>query len=254
MPTAVVTGATKGIGAAIATALARCGYDIVGVARSGKDLEATRAEIEREGVRFTGHPVDLADPDATEDLADRLASGGDDIAVLVNNAGAGVGPRDLVDTSPEDLRRIMRLNVVAPYVLVRALAPRLAASGRGRVVNIGSAAGSHRMPPHTTSAAYAAAKGAVAGLTRQTARLLRLLAGQGIAVNAVLPGDVLTEAGREWFDGLTDEERAVVLARVPRGALTTSEEVAHAVAALCAPDAGGTVGAAVEVNSGAWIR
>lgn len=251
MPTAVVTGATKGIGAAIATALARGGYDIVGVARSGEDLEATRADIERQGVRFTGHPVDLADPDATEALANELVSGGEDIAVLVNNAGAGVGPRDLVDTSPEDLRRIMRLNVVAPYVLVRALAPRLAASGRGRVVNIGSAAGSHRMPPHTTSAAYAAAKGAVAGLTRQTARLL---AGQGIAVNAVLPGDVLTEAGREWFDGLTDEERAVVLARVPRGALTTSEEVAHAVAALCAPDAGGTVGAAVEVNSGAWIR
>jgi NAD(P)-dependent dehydrogenase (short-subunit alcohol dehydrogenase family) len=107
------------------------------------------------------------------------------------------------------------------------------------------------MPPHTTSAAYAAAKGAISGLTRQTARLL---APSGITVNAVLPGDVLTEAGRDWVEGLTTVERESVLGRVPRGMLTTAEEVAQVVVSLCDPGAGGTVGASVEVNSGAWIR
>jgi NAD(P)-dependent dehydrogenase (short-subunit alcohol dehydrogenase family) len=236
MATAVVTGATKGIGAAIAVALARAGYDVVGIARSGSGLAAMASLVQVHDVRWT---------------AARILEVGEGLEILVNNAGAGVGPRALGDTSLEDVRRIMRINVVAPYLLTAALAPRLAASGRGRIVNIGSAAGSHRMPPHTTSAAYAAAKGAISGLTRQAARLL---APSGITVNAVLPGDVLTEAGREWFEGLTTAERESVIGRVPRGRLTTAEEVAQVVVSLCHPDAGGTVGASVEVNSGAWIR
>jgi 3-oxoacyl-[acyl-carrier protein] reductase len=218
----------------------------VGVARSSTDLIAMSPAIEAYGVRYTSEPTDLAEPAEVEALAARLLAREDELRVLVNNAGAGVGAASLLETSPDQLRRILRLNVVAPYLLIRALAPRLA-----RVVNIGSAVGSYRIPPYTTSAAYSAAKGALGGLTRQAGRLL---AAEGVAVNAVLPGDVLTAAGTEWFESLTDEERAGVLARVPRGALTSVEEIAHAVVALCADDAAAIVGVSLDVNSGAWIK
>ena len=172
MATAILTGATKGIGAGIATALARAGFDIVAVARSSADLEALAPAIEEHGVRFTAEPTDLAEPAEVEALAARILATDDELRVLVNNAGAGIGAASLLETSGDELRRILRLNVVAPYLLVRALAPRLAASGGGRVVNIGSAVGTYRIPPYTTSAAYSAAKGALGGLTRQAGRLL----------------------------------------------------------------------------------
>jgi 3-oxoacyl-[acyl-carrier protein] reductase len=202
------------------------------------------------GVAYTGHAVDLADPSAAEAFAAEILASDARLRALVNNAGAGIGPATLEQTTVADLERIMRLNVVTPYLLIRALADRLARDG-GRVVNIGSAVAIHRMPPDTTSVAYCAAKGALTGLGRQAGRLL---APTGVTVNTVHPGDVLTEAGRAWFDGLGDAERATVLARVPRGELTTSEEVAHAVVALCDPAAGAIVGTSLEVNSGAWIR
>jgi NAD(P)-dependent dehydrogenase (short-subunit alcohol dehydrogenase family) len=123
--------------------------------------------------------------------------------------------------------------------------------GGGRIVNISSAAARYRVATEVTSAAYVAAKGAVLGLTRQTGKLL---APDGITVNAVLPGDVLTEAGTELLDSLSEADRKGVLSRIPRGTMTTPDEVGAAVLSLCRQSAGAIIGVSLDVNGGAWMQ
>ena len=153
--------------------------------------------------------------------------------VLVNNAGAGVGAASLLETSPAlSSRRILRLNVVAPYLLLRALAPRLAASG-ARARRQHRQRGRHL--PHPAlhhERGVLGGQGSAGGLTRQAGRLL---AAEGVTRQRRAPRRrARPRRAPSGSKSLTDEERAGVLARVPRGALTSVEEIAHAVVALCA--------------------
>jgi NAD(P)-dependent dehydrogenase (short-subunit alcohol dehydrogenase family) len=251
MASAVVTGASQGIGKGIAIALTRGGYDIVAVARRVEPLEELGAVIEQAGGRYTYYQADLSEPDGVTLLATTISREQPDLRVLVNNAGGGIGPRPITETSDADWRRLLRLNVLAPYLLTKILGEAMAKNGGGHVINISSAVAVHRVATEVTSSAYVAAKGALHGLTRQSARLL---APEGVSVNAVLPGDVLTEAGAELFDSLSPKEREGVLSRVPIGRLTTPEEIGAAVASLCTPVAGAIVGVSLDVNGGAWMR
>jgi NAD(P)-dependent dehydrogenase (short-subunit alcohol dehydrogenase family) len=251
MASAVVTGASQGIGKGIALALTRGGYDIVAVARRAEPLEQLRTVIEQAGRSYSYYQADLSDPNEVTSLANAISDEQPDLRVLVNNAGGGIGPRPITETSDADWRRLLRLNVLAPYLLTKILGKAISKNGGGHIINISSAVAVHRVATEVTSSAYVAAKGAVHGLTRQSARLL---APEGVSVNAVLPGDVLTEAGTELIESLSQQERDEMLSRVPIGRLTTPEEIGAAVAALCTPLAGAIVGVSLDVNGGAWMR
>jgi 3-oxoacyl-[acyl-carrier protein] reductase len=251
MASAVVTGASQGIGKGVALALAQAGYDIVAVARRTEPLEQLGQLIELENRNYAYYQADLSSPDEVDRVGNAIRNDFQDLRVLVNNAGGGIGPRSITETSDADWRRLLRLNVLAPYLLTKILGTAMAEQGGGHIINISSAVAVHRVATEVTSSAYVAAKGALHGLTRQSARLL---APAGVSVNAILPGDVLTEAGTELFDSLSPEEREGVLSRVPRGQLTTPKEIGAAVASLCTPAASAIVGVSLDVNGGAWMR
>lgn len=212
-PTAVVTGASSGIGAACARSLARAGYDVVCAARRTDRIEALAREIGGRAV-----PCDVTDDRQVAELADRA---GDAVAVLVNNAGGAFGLETIAEADPAKWRWMYEVNVMGTLLVTKALLPALVASGNAIVVNIGSTAG------HATyekGGGYAAAKYGVAALT-QTLRLELL--GQPVRVTEIAPGMVATEEfGLVRFEG-DRSRRDAIYAGVPDP--LTADDIADAV-------------------------
>lgn len=213
---AVVTGAGRGIGAAIAERLARDGHRVIVLDRDGDVAQATAAALDAEG-----HALDVRDRPAARALFERLGR----IDILVNNAAI---PSDMVafaDLSANRLREMLQINLVGTFIMSQE-AVRLMPSG-GRIVNIasrgylGGAGASH----------YVASKAGVVGLTRAMCIELRW---QGINVNCVAPGMTDTR----MMDSFTDEMRAKLARREPRGRASSPSEIAAVVAFLVSPDAG----------------
>ncbi len=204
-PTAVITGASRGIGRAIALRLA-AGHDIVAVARSQGDLETLTLEIDGAGGRCRPVPVDLTDGHA---VAAALA--GVHAEVLVNNAGVGI-MKPLLAMTPEEWHRQVDVNLNALYHVTRSVLPGMVARGRGHVVIIGSIAGRSAFEGGT---AYTATKHAVMAFAES---LLLEVRDQGVKVSVVSPGGVATEfgggdaAGKAW--ALKPEDVAEAVARV----------------------------------------
>lgn len=210
--TAVVTGASAGIGAATFLALAAAGFRVVGGARRLERVERLAREV---GGGARALPLDVTDPDS---IAAFVAEAGE-VAVLVNNAGGAVGMEPVAQAVDEKWRWMYETNVLGTMRMTRALLPALIASGDGHVINIGSIAGFESYPG---GAGYTAAKHAVRTLTRT----LRLeLVGQPVRITEVAPGLVETEFSLVRFDG--DEERA---AKVYEGMTPlTAEDIADCV-------------------------
>lgn len=246
-----MTGASKGIGRDISLSLAEAGFDIVGIARTQDPLAELSREVQQRSRDCRVYSADLAIPAETEALAEQISRDVSDIEVLVNNAGAGIGSRELTAITDGEWRTLLRLNVITPYLLTRAFGAVMSAGGSGRIINISSPVAAYRVATEVTSAAYAASKGAMLGLTRQSARVLGK---NGVTVNAVLPGDVASDAGTRLLEGLSEDDRARVFSRIPRGSLVTGREIGAIVAALCADSAGGVLGVSLDVNGGAWMR
>jgi 3-oxoacyl-[acyl-carrier protein] reductase len=224
----VVTGASRGIGRAIADSLASEGADVAIIARGRDKLDRARADLERHGTRIVGIPVDVTDAAAlrqgVDDAADRL--GGLDGAVA--NVGGTIGG-NLLDSTPEDFTATYELNVGHAVSLTQATVPYMRSGGGGSIVFIASITGL-RPAPRTT---YAAAKAAEIHLA---ATLAHELAHMRIRVNAVSPGSILFPDG-SWdrFQEDNAEEFAdFVDTEFPFGRLGTLEEVAapHRVSAL----------------------
>lgn len=188
MATAVITGASRGIGRAIALRLADR-WDIVALARSAGDLDALAREIAEAGGRCRALPVDIADAAAVE-----RALGGVDADVLVNNAGVGV-IRPLVELTLEDWRRQMGVNLDGMFHVTRALLPGMLARGAGHIVNIGSLAGRN---PFVGGTCYGATKHAVIGFTES---LMLEVRDAGVRVSLIMPGSVDTAFGGGHGDG-----------------------------------------------------
>ena len=230
--TALVTGATSGIGKAVAKRLAADGMSVIVVGRNARRGTETVEEITAAGGRARFVEADLEDPAGV----DRLAAEVGEIDVLVNNAGLAVwAPTE--DLKISDYDAMFAGNVRAPFLLVAAFAPAMAAKGTGNVINIGSMAGSVGL---ATGAAYGATKAALAALTRAwTAEY----SGRGVRFNTVAPGPVYTRPeGRPLIDALGE---TTAMKRAAEHA-----EIAEVVAFLVSPKASYITGATLAVDGG----
>jgi short-subunit dehydrogenase len=184
-PTALVTGASGGIGAALARELARHGHDLLLVARGVAAMERLAAELQQMGAAATVIAADLAKPGAAASLADEISGRGLTVDVLINNAGLGaVGRFDR--SEPARLGEILQVNIVALTELTRVLLPGLIARGHGRVMLVASVAG---FQPGPHMAAYFASKAYVLSLGEALAYELR---GTGVSVTVLCPGATAT--------------------------------------------------------------
>jgi len=247
---AVVTGANRGIGKAIALGFLRAGWPVVAVARTVESLDA----LGKEAGDLAGHlrPMgcDLTDAAQLEAAAQALADRQPVPAVLVNNAGISLSA-PLQRTSSAELMAVLQVNTVAPYILCRALVPRMAEAGGGRVINIGSIAS---LKGIRYTSAYCASKHALLGLTRA---LAVEWGKKNVTVNAVCPGWTDTDMFHRALDAVVqktgrsrEQAQDAVLAANPMGRPVHAEEVAGLVLYLSSPAAAGLTGAALPVDCG----
>ncbi len=235
---ALVTGATRGIGRAIALALAAAGYRVTGTATSA----AGAASI---GEALAGFPgcqgivLDVTDGPALDAAIDALVKAQGGLHVLVNNAGItrdGLSMR----MKDDDWDAVHDTNLKAVFRACRAATRPMMKQRYGRLINITSVVGAIG---NAGQANYAAAKAGVAGLTRA---LARELGGRNITANCVAPGFIATD----MTQGLPDAVKTALLAQIPLGRLGAAEDVAHAVLFLASPEAGYITGTELAVNGG----
>ncbi len=239
---ALVTGASRGIGRAIAHTLASQGFEVVGTATSDAGAQAiTDALAGFAGCR--GARLDVNDKAAAEALVESIVKEQGGPQVLVNNAGI---TRDqlALRMKDEDWAAVLDTNLGAVFRMCRAVMRSMMKQRYGRIINITSVVGASG---NAGQANYAAAKAGVAGMTRA---LARELGSRNITVNCVAPGFIATD----MTDALPEAQKAALQQQIPLGRLGTPEEIAHAVAFLASPLAGYITGAELHVNGGMFMN
>ncbi len=238
---ALVTGASRGIGFEICRVLADAGADIAAVARDREGLAAVRREVERLGRRCLVIEADLATVEGPGTAAQQALQAFSTVDILVNNAGIAL-TAPLLDATVEDWERTMAVNLRAPFLLAQALAPAMIARRRGKIINISSQTGIIAMEEH---AAYAASKAGLNGLTKVMAAEWGRY---NIQVNAVCPTVILTPMGeRIWSP---PEKGGPVLARTPLGRFGKPVEVADLVLYLASPASDLVTGQTILIDAG----
>ena len=237
---ALVTGASRGIGRAIATTLAQAGFTVVGTATTDAGAAAIGEALAAQGGE--GLKLDVTDGPALQAAVDGVVARHGALHVLVNNAGI---TRDMLAArlKDEDWDAVLDTNLKAVFRACRAAIRPMMKQRYGRIVNITSVVGASG---NAGQANYAAAKAGVAGMTRA---LARELGSRQITVNCVAPGFIATD----MTDGLPEAARTALLAAVPLGRLGTVSEVAHAVAFLASREAGYITGSELHVNGGMFM-
>ncbi|HRI17982.1 MAG TPA: 3-oxoacyl-ACP reductase FabG [Burkholderiaceae bacterium] len=238
---AFVTGASRGIGRAIAQALAEAGFRVVGTATTEAGAQAVSTALAAfPGCR--GIRLDVTDGAALDAAIEAVVKAEGGLHVLVNNAGI---TRDTLSMrmKDEDWDAVQDTNLKAVFRACRAATRPMMKQRHGRIVNITSVVGASG---NAGQANYAAAKAGVAGLTRA---LARELASRNITVNCVAPGFIATD----MTESLPDAQKASLLAQIPLGRLGSAEEVAAAVVFLASPGAGYVTGTELHVNGGMYM-
>jgi len=234
---AVITGAGKGIGAAIAMAFADAGADVVLTARTEADLDAVADEVEQRGRRALVVPGDVSDVAHVARVVERAAEVFGRIDICVSNAG-GANSKPFVDTRVEHLEAAFHFNVSIAFELTRVALPYLLRSGEGSVVTIGSMAGVYA---NAGSLAHSLSKAALGQLTRLMAAELS----PRVRVNAVLPGAVETDALRRY---VPEDVRAEMAARTAMRRNGVPDDIAAAVLFLASPASSWISGRLLEVD------
>lgn len=239
---ALVTGASRGIGKAVARDLAAHGADLVLAARSASDLEALAAELEKSGRQVCCLPLDVSDPAAIGTAVSGLKEPFDRVDILVNNAGV---TRDglMLRMKDEDWKTVLATNLGGAFYLTRQVLAGMVRRRYGRIVNLTSVVA---MTGNPGQANYVASKAALIGLTRS---LAREVASRNITVNAVAPGFVETD----MTAGLGEKARQKMLEGVPLGRPGEPAEVAAAVRFLASSEAGYITGHVLHVNGGMYM-
>ena len=236
---ALITGASRGIGQAIALAMGRAGYQVIGTATSEAGAEAISAAFHQAGIEGQGMRLEVTEPGACEALVDAVVKKYGRLDVLVNNAGI---TRDnlAMRMKDEDWDAVIETNLTAVFKLNRAVLRPMMKARWGRIVQITSVVGVSGNPGQAN---YAAAKAGVAGMSRA---LAREIGSRGITVNCVAPGFIDTDMTR----ALSEEQIAALTAQIPAQRLGKPSDIAASVVFLASEDAGYITGVTLNVNGG----
>ena len=236
---AVVTGAGRGIGRAVALAYARMGADVACVSRTEENSAKAAAEVEALGRRAWAVAVDVSDTAAVDAAAGKILDDAGRVDILVNNAGV---TRDnlLMRMSEEEWDTVLNTNLKGAFNFTRALSRPFIKQRSGRIINIASVIG---LIGNAGQSNYAASKAALIGFTKSVAREL---APRGITVNAIAPGFIETDMTAV----LDDKVREEVIGRVPLGRFGSSDDIAHAAVFLAMEPTGYVTGQVLTVDGG----
>ena len=236
---ALVTGASRGIGKAIAEKLVACGATVIGTATTEKGAEAISQYL---GSHGKGYALNVTDEASIESVIGAIKTEFGDIDILVNNAGI---TRDnlLMRMKEDEWQDILNTNLTSVFRLSKALMRTMMKKRYGRIITIGSIVGTMG---NAGQANYAAAKAGLIGFSKS---LAREVASRGITVNVVAPGFIATD----MTEALTDDQKALTLAQVPTGRLGEPAEIASAVAFLASDEASYITGETLHVNGGMYM-
>jgi len=239
---ALVTGASRGIGAAIAQYLGRQGATVIGTATTQNGADQIGVALQHAGVQGVGMALDVNDAAQVDAVLKKIAEQYGDVAILVNNAGV---TRDtlLMRMKEDDWDAVLSTNLKSVFRLSQAVLRPMMKARYGRIINISSVVGHSGNAGQTN---YAAAK---AGMTGFTKSLAQEVGSRGITVNCVAPGFIDTDMTRE----LAEEQRNRLLQQIPLGRLGHVEDIAAAVGFLASPMAGYISGETLHVNGGMYM-
>lgn len=247
--TALVTGASRGIGRAIAEAYAAAGANLFLTATDLARLEETRANLANRSIEVRLHTADISNADDVEALFAAAVAWRGGLDILVNNAGIYIG-KPFVNYDLEDLDRVMNVNVRAVFQLSQLAIRHMQERGGGKIVNIASTAGKWESP---NQAVYNISKHALVGLTRCSALET---AAQGININAICPGFVSTgmfdnlQAAADELGVPVEQLRQAIVSRVPMGRLVHPEEIGYLAVYLASSESDGMTGQSIPISGG----
>jgi 2-dehydro-3-deoxy-L-rhamnonate dehydrogenase (NAD+) len=237
--TAIITGGARGIGFAAAQKMLGCGAAVALWDIDAAPLSKAAAALAKSGRVYTAI-LDLTAEAEIGKAVDALIRGAGKIDILVNNAGITGGNAPLWELKPDVWRRVIEVNLVAPYLVCRAVVPHMMAAGYGRIVNIASIAGKDGNP---NASHYSASKAGLIGLTKS---LAKELATTGVLVNAITPAAAKTE----MFGQMTQQHIDYMLSKIPMNRFVNVEELAAMIAWLSSEDCSFSTGAVFDISGG----
>ncbi len=242
---AVITGASKGLGQAMAVALAAEGARIALVSRDEARLQQVAAQITEAGGDASVHIADVTSEEQVRRAEHEILTRHGKVNILINNAGVNVR-KPVVDFTLEEWRRVMDTNVTAAFLMCRSLVPAMTGLGYGRILNMTSIMSHVSLPGRI---AYATSKTALLGMTRT---LALELAPEGITVNGISPGPFGTEMNKPLMEN--PEVNAQFLSSIPLGRWGKVEEIGQLAVYLCSVDAGFITGTDILIDGGWCAR
>lgn len=236
---AIVTGGARGIGLAVARRMVASGAAVSIWDADPAKAEESRAALAADG-SVSAQVLDLTDELAVAEATAKTVAAHGKVDILVNNAGITGGNMPVTEIPPAQWRRVLEVNLTAPFLVAQAVVPHLVANGWGRVVNVASVAGKEGNP---NAAHYSASKAGLIGLTKS---LSKELAAKGVLVNCVTPAAAKTDI----FHQMTESHIAFMLSKIPMGRFVEVEEIAALICWLATPDCSFSTGGVFDISGG----